>query len=122
MKFDRIDLYVDLTYGALIVVGIVALMVLGPKMLAAATFSFGVILAYAVHVGWRMARFDPKVQDKIEETIDKRVGEMEDKVEETVEKAVEDEVGKNVAEQVGQMQAEVQEQVEETVEEAVNGE
>lgn len=120
VNVDMVDLYVDLTYGALLMVGIVSMMVFN-QYLAAVTFGVGVVLAYAVHFGWRMARFDPDAADRIEQAVDEKVedhvGDMADEVKDTVE----EEVGKNVAEQVGQAQSEIEQTVEEKVEETVNG-
>ena len=78
-------------------------------------FGFGVLVAFVLHIVWKMARFDPdwmtsSVQETVEETVDRSV-------EETVEKTVEEQVQKTVDETVGET---VEEKVGETVEEAVD--
>lgn len=86
MTFSRIDLYVDLSYGVLLLIGITA-MVLLQEYLAAVTFGVGLIIGYAVHIGWRMARFDPQSRNAFEESMEEVV---EDQVEESVEDAIDE--------------------------------
>lgn len=89
------DLYVDLTYGLLLFVGIVA-MIFFQQYLSAVMFGVGVMLSYAVHVAWRMARFDP-VDEKVENVVEDKFEEIEETVEatvgDTVEKTVESSLG-----------------------------
>lgn len=87
MTFGKIDMYVDLTYGILLLVGIAAMIFL-QHYLSAVTFGLGILIGYAVHIGWRMARFDPEAKTTFEENV-------EQTVEETVENAVEDAVNDN---------------------------
>lgn len=96
-----VDAIIDLTYGALIFVSIGLIVSVGTRVGLA--FGFGVLLSYAIHVVWKMARFDP----------DWMTSAVEETVEEAVEESVQEQVG-TVQEQVGT----VQEQVE-TVEERV---
>ncbi|PSQ58344.1 MAG: hypothetical protein BRD23_07180 [Halobacteriales archaeon SW_9_67_25] len=110
----RVDSLVDLAYGVLILAAIVLMVVVTTRVGIA--FGIGVFLAYATHVVWKMARYDPEwmtrevaqqVEDElseevtaavseemtetVEEAVSKEVtGAVEDTVEETVEKAVKD--------------------------------
>lgn len=115
VKFDMVDFYVDMTFGLLIAVGIASMM-LFTEYLAAVTFGVGVLLAYAVHFAWRMARFDPETKQEIEDTVTETV---EETVEETVGEMQED-VEEKVEETVGEMQEDVESRVEETIEEVSN--
>ena len=90
----RVDSLVDLAYGVLILAAIVPMVVVTTRVGIA--FGIGVFLAYATHVVWKMARYDPEwmtreVAQQVEEAVSKEVtGAVEDTVEETVEKAVKD--------------------------------
>lgn len=120
MTFDKIDIYVDLTYGVLIASGMVAMIFLN-NYLAAVAYGFGVLLSYCVHIGWRMARFDPDVAEQIEERVEETVEDtVQQTVEENVEETVEETVEKSVEESVDEMQEQVEETVEETVEDTVD--
>lgn len=105
-----VDKYVDLTYGILLFTGMASMIGLSER-LPAVTFGVGIMLGYAVHVGWRIARFDPRVTSKVEE-VGEAIGEIDDKVE-SVESKV-DSVDK-VEETVDKVESTV-DSVEETVE------
>jgi len=65
-----VDVYVDLTYGVLLCLGVGSQVLYGSST-AALAFTVGLTLGYAVHVGWRMSRFDPDdVGDVVEETVE----------------------------------------------------
>lgn len=95
VNLDTVDFYVDVTYGVLLFIGIMS-MLLFTSNIAAVTFGVGVLLGYAVHIAWRMARFDPDaervIEDTIEDTVESKVDEIEDTVEQTVEETVEEHV------------------------------
>lgn len=112
---DVVDMYVDLSYGVLLIIGI-STMILMNEYLVAVAFGTGIMLGYAVHVGWRMARFDPEAASRIEQAVDEKVEAHVDDMREDVEKTVED----TVEEEVGQAQEEIEDAVEEAVEETVN--
>jgi len=117
---SRVDTIVDLIYGLLIAVSVGLIVVAGNAIGLA--FGFGVLVAYILHVGWKMARFDPDwmtraVKGTVEETVDETVGQtvegtVEEKVDETVDETVQEKVDETVADTVG-------EAVDETVEETV---
>ncbi|MGQ5515572.1 hypothetical protein [Halococcus saccharolyticus] len=122
---SRVDTIVDLTYGLLIAVSVVLIVVAGNAIGLA--FGFGVLVSYVLHVVWKMARFDPNwmttaVKETVEETVDETVGETVEKtVDETVEKTVGETVEKTVDETVEEKVGEtVEETVEKTVEETVD--
>jgi len=105
---SRIDSVVDLAYGGLILLSVVLIVTHGTAVGIA--FGLGVLVASVVHVGWRMARFDPAwmteaVTENIEETITEEVTE-------TVGDEVTDEGTENVA-------VEVTESVEESLTEEI---
>ncbi|EMA43841.1 hypothetical protein C449_12405 [Halococcus saccharolyticus DSM 5350] len=125
MNPSRVDTIVDLTYGLLIAVSVVLIVVAGNAIGLA--FGFGVLVSYVLHVVWKMARFDPNwmttaVKETVEETVDETVGETVEKtVDETVEKTVGETVEKTVDETVEEKVGEtVEETVEKTVEETVD--
>lgn len=113
MNPRQIDAVIDLTYGGLIFVSIVLIVSVGTEIGLA--FGFGVLVSYAIHVVWKMARFDPDwMTTRVEET-----------VEETVQETVRQEVG-TVQEQVESVEQRVdrrprEDQVEEMIEETVEG-
>lgn len=79
MNPSQVDALVDLTYGALIFVSIVLIAFVGTEIGAA--FGFGVLVSYAVHVVWKMARFDPEwmtqeVTEEVTETVERTVEEQ----------------------------------------------
>lgn len=110
MNPSRVDTIIDLTYGLLIAVSVVLIVVAGNAIGLA--FGFGVLVSYVLHVVWKMARFDPNwmttaVKETVEETVEERVDEtMEKTVDETVDKTVDETVektvGKTVEEKVGE--------------------
>lgn len=116
MNAARVDLIVDLAYGVMIFVAITLILVVGTSVGAA--FGVGVLVSYMIHVGWKMARFDP---DWMSREVAERVEEV---VGEEVEKTVEDTVSKEVdavADQVGEtLSEEVTETVKKTVSEEMD--
>ena len=125
---SRVDSVVDLTYGLLIAVSVGLIVVAGNAIGLA--FGFGVLVSYVLHVGWKMARFDPDwmttavketVDETVEESVEKTVGETVDEtVEKSVEEAVEKTVGETVDETVDETVGEtVEKSIEETVEKSV---
>ena len=104
----HVDAVVDLTYGVLIFVSIVLIVSVGTEIGLA--FGFGVLVSYAVHVVWKMARFDPDwmtstVEEVVEESVREQVGAVEEQIE-----AVEQRVDRRPRE------TDVEEMIEETVE------
>ncbi|WP_226004028.1 hypothetical protein [Natrinema salinisoli] len=80
-----VDAAIDLAYGVLIFVSIVLIVYAGTEIGLA--FGFGVLVSYALHVVWKMARFDPDwMTTAVEETVEETV---EQTIEETVRKQVE---------------------------------
>lgn len=124
MKPAHIDALIDLTYGTLILVSVVLIVYVGTTVGAA--FGFGVLASYAVHVVWKMARFDPdwmtrEVAERVEETVSE---EVERTVEDTVSREV-DGVAEQVERTVGDdvaagIEATVSQQIERTVGEEVD--
>lgn len=109
MNPRRVDAAVDLAYGILIFVAVVLIAYVGIE--EGLAFGFGVLVSYAIHVVWKMSRFDPEwMTQEVEQTVEKTV-------EETVEQTVEQEIG-SVEQTVEQELEGVQEQVE-SVEERV---
>ena len=128
MNPSRVDSIVDLTYGLLIAVSVALIVVAGNAVGLA--FGFGVLTSYVLHVGWKMARFDPNwmttaVKETVEETMDESVERaVEETMDESVERAVEETMDESVERAVEEtMDESVDESVEravgETVEEAV---
>jgi preprotein translocase subunit SecF len=117
MNPSRVDFMVDMAYGLLLLVAIV-LIATGSTGIGIA-FGLGALVSYAVHVAWKMARFDPdwmtkEVTENIEESLTEEVSES---VGEKVTEEVTEEVTENVGEKVTQ---EVTESVEEKVTEEVS--
>jgi hypothetical protein len=111
MRPSRIDALVDLAYGLMIFVSIVLIISVGTTVGFA--FGFGVLVSYAVHVVWKMARFDPEWMTR----------EVTEEVTETVERTLEDQL-----DEIGTQLEEVNERIdrrpksaefEEKIEEAV---
>ncbi|PSP37276.1 hypothetical protein BRC71_09840 [Halobacteriales archaeon QH_7_65_31] len=128
MNSNQIDFLTDLTYGLLLFAAIVFIAV-GDRA-AGIAFGVGVLVSYTIHVGWKMARFDPdwmakEVTENLEESVAEEVSEnvseevsknveetVTESVEETVTESVEETVTESVEETVAQ---EVSKNVEETV-------
>ncbi|APW97233.1 hypothetical protein CHINAEXTREME_05360 [Halobiforma lacisalsi AJ5] len=84
MNPRRVDAIVDLGYGVLIFVSILLIVSVGT--LVGLAFGLGVLISYALHVGWKMARFDPEWMSRaVEEAVEKTVGEQVDAVQEQIE-------------------------------------
>lgn len=116
---DRIDFAVDLAYGGLIFVAIGLILVVGTDVGVA--FGLGVLVAYVLHVGWKMSQFDPDwMTGEVTEQITEEVsGEVEETVGETVSEEIDD-VAQQVEESVGEgMKAEIESTVSQQIEETV---
>lgn len=88
------------------------------ERLPAVTFGVGIILGYAVHIGWRMARFDPKVTSAVED-VEEAVGEVGERVEVVESKVNTVEDVEETVDEVGDQIEDIEEKVdsvEETVE------
>lgn len=114
MNPSRVDFAVDLAYGVMIFVAIVLITVEGTRVGVA--FGLGVLVSYALHVTWKMGRFDPdwmtmEVAENVERTLTREVEEVTENVEETVSQEV-DEVTKDVEETVSREVDEVKEKLE----------
>ncbi|GAB3677889.1 hypothetical protein [Halopiger thermotolerans] len=88
MNPRRVDAIIDLVYGVLIFVSIVLIVSVGTQVGLA--FGLGVLISYAVHVVWKMARFDPEwmttaVEETVEETVEQTIGEQVDAVQEQID-------------------------------------
>ena len=88
MNPRRVDAIIDLAYGVLIFVSVVLIVSVGT--LVGVAFGLGVLISYALHVVWKMARFDPEwmtraVQESVEETVEQTVGEQVDAVQEQID-------------------------------------
>lgn len=94
MNAGRVDALVDLAYGVLIFVSVVLIVSVGTAIGAA--FGFGVLASYAIHVVWKMARFDPEWMTQ----------EVTEEVTETVERTVEDQL-----DEIGDQLREVNERI-----------
>jgi divalent metal cation (Fe/Co/Zn/Cd) transporter len=138
MNPNRVDTIVDFTYGVLIFVAIALILTVGTAVGVA--FGLGVLVAYTIHVGWKMARFDPQwMTEEATKTLTEEVDEAmariedvndrvdrrprEDEVEETVNEEVDERVEDTVSEEVDERVEEtVAEEVSERVEETVSKE
>lgn len=116
MNPARVDAAVDLTYGALIALAIVLIVLLDTQIGTA--FGLGVFVSYAVHVAWKMGRFDPDwmtsvVQESVDRTVEEQIQESVDEQLEDVQEKVE-----TVDERLERRprEAEVEELIEEAVE------
>jgi len=109
---NRVDFVVDLAYGLMIFIAVVLIAYVGTTIGVA--FGLGVLVSYAIHVAWKMARFDPdwmteEVTENVEETLREevevvisRLEEVNDRVDrrpraDEVEKTVDETVGKGSA-------------------------
>ncbi|MFB6195311.1 MAG: hypothetical protein ABEI80_04005 [Haloplanus sp.] len=121
MNPRRVDLLVDLAYGVIILIAVGLILAIGTSVGIA--FGLGALVSYAVHVVWKMGRFDPEwmtqeVTEKVEETLTEEVTE---EVTESVERTMTEEVTEEVAESVEQtVTEEVTENVERTLSEEVD--
>ncbi|RKD93910.1 hypothetical protein [Halopiger aswanensis] len=88
MNPSRIDAIIDLAYGVLIFVSVVLIVIEGTRVGVA--LGLGVLVSYALHVIWKMARFDPEwmtreveetVEEAVEQTIGEQVGAVQDQIE-----------------------------------------
>lgn len=95
MNPRHVDAIVDLTYGVLIFASILSIILIGTEIGLA--FGFGVLSSYAIHVVWKMARFDPDwmtraveetVEETVEDTVNEQIGTIQDQLE-TVNQRVE---------------------------------
>ena len=108
MKPGRVDFFVDLAYGLLIFLAVVFIFT-GETTIGIA-FGLGALVSYAIHVTWKMARFDPEWMTK----------EMTENIEETLTEEVTESVGEKVTEEVtAEVTESVTEEVTENVEEKV---
>lgn len=85
MKPYRVDYMIDLAYGVMIFVSIVLIISIGTEVGIA--FGLGVLVSYAIHVVWKMARFDPEwmteeVTENVEETFTRKIDDVVDQLEE----------------------------------------
>jgi hypothetical protein len=84
MKPRRVDYLTDFAYGVTIFVSVILIIVVRNDIGIA--FGLGVLVSYAIHVGWKMARFDPQwmteeVAENIEETLSEDIDEVIDRLE-----------------------------------------
>jgi hypothetical protein len=84
MKPRRVDYLTDLAYGAIIFVSVLLIIVVRNEIGIA--FGLGVLVSYAIHVGWKMARFDPEwmtqeLAQNVEETLSEDIDEVIDRLE-----------------------------------------
>ena len=93
MKPERVDALVDLAYGVMIFVSVVLIVYVGTTVGAA--FGFGVLASYAIHVVWKMARFDPEwmtrevaeeVTEEVTQTVEDQLDEVAKRLEEVNER------------------------------------
>lgn len=117
MNPNRVDFFVDLAYGVVILLSVALILIVGTGVGVA--FGIGTLVSYAIHVVWKMARFDPEwmtreVTEKVEETLTEEVTE-------SVEQTVTEEVAEEVTESVEQtVTEEVTENVERTISDEMN--
>ncbi len=88
MKPRYIDAIIDLAYGGLIFVSVVLIVVEGTRVGLA--LGLGVLVSYALHVIWKMARFDPEwmtteMEETVEEAVEQTIGEQVDTVQQRIE-------------------------------------
>jgi hypothetical protein len=115
MNPARVDFVVDLAYGILIFVAIGLILVAGTAVGVA--FGLGALVAYVIHIGWKMSKFDPDWMTR--EVTEKVTEEVSDEVEETVGDTVSEQMD-DVAHQVEEtMEAEMTTEIEETVSEQI---
>ncbi|MFB6295817.1 MAG: hypothetical protein ABEH66_03130 [Halobacteriales archaeon] len=120
MNPSRADFVIDLAYGLVIFLSIVLIVTVGTE--TGIAFGLGALVSYVLHVGWKMARFDPEwmtqeVTENLEETITEEVTEtVGDEITETVGDEITETVGEEISETVGE---EITENVEKTMTEEV---
>ena len=106
MDPNRVDFLIDVAYGVLLFVSIVLIVSIGTSIGVA--FGLGALVSYIIHVGWKMARFDPEwmtqeVAENIEETLTEEVTEsVSETVTEEVTEDVEEKVAQEVTESLGE--------------------
>jgi hypothetical protein len=84
MKPRRVDYLTDLAYGVTIFVSVLLIIVVRNDIGIA--FGLGVLISYAIHVAWKMARFDPQwmteeVAENVEETLSEDIDKVIDRLE-----------------------------------------
>lgn len=89
MKAYRVDYLIDLAYGVMIFVSIVLIILVGTG--TGVAFGLGVLVSYAIHVAWKMARFDPEwmteeVTENVEDTLTQEIDEVKDHLDEVNER------------------------------------
>lgn len=114
MNPARVDLIVDLTFGLLIFVAVVLVVVGGSTI--GIGFGAGVLVSYMVHVGWKMSRFDPDWMSR------QVAGQVEEAVSEEIENTVEVTIGKEIDVAAKQVEETLTEEVSETVKKTVSEE
>lgn len=88
MRPHFVDASIDLAYGVLLFVAVVLIVWVGTAIGLA--FGFGVLVSYALHVVWKMGRFEPDwmattVEETVEQTVEETVKEQVETVQEQVE-------------------------------------
>lgn len=124
---DAVQKYTDLTYGFLLLVGMIAMYAFDVPELA--FLGIGIFIGYVVHVGSEMVEFS-RVQESVEETrevtesaketvesVEQKVDSIEEKTEQAAEKA---EAATDTAEETKEAVEKVDEKTT-RVEGAVNG-
>ncbi|WP_251343442.1 hypothetical protein [Haloplanus halophilus] len=123
MNPNRVDFLVDLAYGIVILSSVALILIPDAGTGVGVAFGIGALISYAIHVVWKMARFDPEwmtqeVTEKVEETLTE---EMTEEVTEEVTESVEQTVAEEVTEKVERtVTEEVTENVERTISEEVD--
>lgn len=84
MKPRRVDYLTDFAYGVIIFVSVLLIIVVRTDIGIA--FGLGVLISYAIHVAWKMARFDPQwmtqeVAENVEETLSEDIDKVIDRLE-----------------------------------------
>ncbi|MEF8913029.1 hypothetical protein [Natronomonas sp.] len=84
MKPRRVDYLTDFAYGVTIFISVILIIVVRNDIGIA--FGLGVLISYAIHVGWKMARFDPQwmteeVAENVEETLSEDIDKVIDRLE-----------------------------------------
>lgn len=107
MNPARVDFVVDLAYGLLIFVAIGLILAAGTDVGVA--FGLGALVAYVIHIGWKMSKFDPdwmtrEVTEQVTEEVSEEIDDVAHQVEETVGE-----------EMTAEIEATVSQQIEETV-------
>jgi hypothetical protein len=85
----RIDYIIDFAYGVMIFVSVVLIISVGTEIGIA--FGLGVLVSYAIHVVWKMARFDPEwmtkeVTENVEDTLTREIEDVINQLEEVNER------------------------------------